>query len=525
MNLADRTATNFDRALAQCLFLAAFTSVGCASRAAVGPCSSFEASSGAVDLDGSPVRRSLRDFVVAYNSRDPERVSNFIAQRVANDSDQPPAARAGAYVHNFERTGCLQPKKVQTDSEVTALVVQDGYGEWSTIDARPASGARSEAITLEMRPTWDPNAGRPASEADLMRQLSAWLRKAGATDRFSGVVLVTKDNQPILQQAEGFADRQRRVGNRLDTAFNIGSITKSFTAVAIAQLAAAGKLSLTDTLAERLPEYTEAGSASATLDQLLMHTSGLNADLFGPRHHQVSGETKTLPELIRQFAAGSVRGTGGHFEYSNFGYCLLGRVVEVSSGLDYPTYLSERIFAPAGMHHSGFWNFSNSDAAHATGYTSFYRGQALAPGTRLPNAPELPLSGNPAGGSFSSAPDLAAFVTALNNGALLDRQASQDLTRGRAAFAGGRKKYGYGFVEYRQDAVEQIGNDGGLPGATAFFRWLPELGYTVVVLSNYDGPMPAPEVGRRIVWQLGAVAATKPAVALSRFVQPPPPRG
>lgn len=127
---------------------------------------------------------------------------------------------------------------------------------------------------------------------------------------------------------------------------------------------------------------------------------------------------------------------------------------------------------------------------------------ALPDGARTPNAAQRPLAGNPAGGTFSSAADRRVRHFARERYTARARVQPR-AAAGRVSFSGGHKRYGYGFVEYREDFVEQVGNDGGLPGASAFFPWLPELGDAVVVLSNYDGPMPAPEVGRRIVWRLG----------------------
>ena len=100
-------------------------------------------------------------------------------------------------------------------------------------------------------------------------------------DTFSGVVLIARDGQPVFQQAVGLANRANQRPNTAATRFNIGSINKSFTQVAIGQLVAAGRLALADPLAKFFPDYPQALSRTATVEQLLNHRAGV-ADFFGP---------------------------------------------------------------------------------------------------------------------------------------------------------------------------------------------------------------------------------------------------
>src|SRR5207244_7076014 len=107
--------------------------------------------------------------------------------------------------------------------------------------------------------------------------------RAVEKDQFSGVVLLAKDGKPVLSRAWGFADAARKVRNREDTKFNLGSINKIFTQVAIGQLAAAGKLSLDDTVRKHLPDYPSPIADKITIQQLIEHRSGLG-DFFGPEY-------------------------------------------------------------------------------------------------------------------------------------------------------------------------------------------------------------------------------------------------
>ena len=117
-----------------------------------------------------------------------------------------------------------------------------------------------------------------ATPADSLQTL---VDRAAADDKFSGVVLLAKDGKPVLTRAYGFADAAQKVPNRVDTKFNLGSINKVFTQVAIGQLAAAGKLSLGDTVRKHLPGYPSPVADEITIQQLVEFRSGLG-DFFGP---------------------------------------------------------------------------------------------------------------------------------------------------------------------------------------------------------------------------------------------------
>ncbi|MEA2342824.1 MAG: hypothetical protein QOF63_993, partial [Thermoanaerobaculia bacterium] len=114
-----------------------------------------------------------------------------------------------------------------------------------------------------------------AAQQTPIDQITAAVDKAAAEDKFSGVLLVAKDGTPLLSRAWGMADPAKGIANRADTKFNIGSINKIFTHVAIGQLAAAGKLSLSDTISKHLPDLPVPSADKITIEQLLQHRSGL----------------------------------------------------------------------------------------------------------------------------------------------------------------------------------------------------------------------------------------------------------
>src|SRR5258708_13439893 len=110
--------------------------------------------------------------------------------------------------------------------------------------------------------------GENRREDERVAQFTTAVDKAVAEDRFSGVVMLANDGKPLLAHAWGMADPAKRIANRADTKFNLGSINKFFTRIAIGQLAAAGKLSLDDTIRQHLPDYPSPVAGKITIPQL-----------------------------------------------------------------------------------------------------------------------------------------------------------------------------------------------------------------------------------------------------------------
>src|SRR5436190_1797807 len=165
-------------------------------------------------------------------------------------------------------------------------------------------------------------------DQDVAAKLTAAVDRAAAQDQFSGVVLLAKDGKPILTKAWGYADAARTARNREETKFNLGSINKIFTQVAIAQLAAAGKLSLDDTVRKHLPDYPSPAADKITIAQLVEHKSGLG-DFFGPEFMKSPGSLRKVADYLPLFANKPLEFEPGTSQrYSNAGYIVLGLIIE-----------------------------------------------------------------------------------------------------------------------------------------------------------------------------------------------------
>jgi len=168
------------------------------------------------------------------------------------------------------------------------------------------------------------------------------------------VWLWAKDGKAITSGARGKADREKGIDNTLNTRFRIGSMNKMFTAVATLQLVERGKLSLDDMIGKILPDYPNANVASKVkVRHLLSHTGG-TGDIFGPEFEAHRLELKTLQDYVKLYGKRDLQfEPGTKWEYSNYGFLLLGVLIEKVSGKSYYDFVAENIYKVARMANSG----------------------------------------------------------------------------------------------------------------------------------------------------------------------------
>ena len=188
------------------------------------------------------------------------------------------------------------------------------------------------------------------SEEDALAALAARAEKLARADEFSGAVLVAREGEVLLEDAWGRANREASTPNTRDTRFRIGSMNKMFTAVATLQLVEAGKLALDDPIGKHLPDYPNKDVASkVTVRHLLTHTGG-TGDIFGPEFEQNRLKLRMHSDYVKLYGSrGLIHEPGTRFEYSNYGFVLLGALIEAVSGQSYYDYVRQNVFRPAGM--------------------------------------------------------------------------------------------------------------------------------------------------------------------------------
>jgi D-alanyl-D-alanine carboxypeptidase len=334
-------------------------------------------------------------------------------------------------------------------------------------------------ISLDLIP---PPAGAPVIERLSQRAaVAAWeaeINNAASDGRFSGVWLWAKKGQVIASGARGMADREKGIDNTLNTRFRIGSMNKMFTAVATLQLVERGKLSLDDTIGKILPDYPNTNVASKVkLRHLLSHTGG-TGDIFGPEFEAHRLELKTLQDYVRLYGKRYLRfEPGTKWEYSNYGFLLIGAMIERVSGKSYYDFVAENVYKVAGMTDSG----SEPESAQVANRSKGYMRDRFE---TVSNEPTLPWRGTSAGGGYTTAADLMKFADALTSNKLLKAGTLAEATRPQ--FTTGA--YGFGFQLGRSEEARTYGHGGDAPGMSAILRVYPESSQSVVVLCNLDSP-------------------------------------
>jgi CubicO group peptidase (beta-lactamase class C family) len=311
-----------------------------------------------------------------------------------------------------------------------------------------------------------------------------FLREQATADRFSGAVLVTKHGEVLFSQAVGLADRDRAIPNTLQTRFRIGSMNKMITAVAILQLVEADKIELTAPVGDYLTDYPNADVATTvTIHHLLTHTGG-TGDIFGPTFDANRDELRTHHDYVELYGPrGPEFDPGTRWAYSNYGYVLLGAIIEAVTGQTYYDYVDDHIYQPAGMTATGSLPETEAVPDRSIGYTTPTPG-----GEWNPNTDTLPYRGTAAGGGYSTVEDLTRFAEALLNHRLLSA-GSTDLLFAAKVDSGPGTGYAYGFEDQRDvDGSGPVGHGGAAPVMNGDLRIYPNSGHVVAVLANLDPP-------------------------------------
>jgi CubicO group peptidase (beta-lactamase class C family) len=297
---------------------------------------------------------------------------------------------------------------------------------------------------------------------------------------FSGVLLVAKGDQIAIAKGYGLADRAQKRPFTTNTVFDIGSITKQFTAAAVLRLAEQGKLSPHDKIGKYFKEVPP-GKAGITIHHLLSHSSGLR-DSFGDDY-----DVMTRAAIVAKALHSKLLWKPRHrrYRYSNAGYSLLGAIVEIASGKAYEAYLRDELFKPAGMADTGYLlpKWEKSRLAH--GYLRSGRDW----GTPLDHpwdsdGPYWNLRAN--GGVLSTVGDLYRWHLALKGEQVLFEDSKQRMFTAHVREGPSAKtSYGYGWViaETRR-GTKLIVHNGGNEIFFADFRRYVDEDIVVIVASN-----------------------------------------
>ncbi|MET0398934.1 MAG: serine hydrolase domain-containing protein [Longimicrobiaceae bacterium] len=339
----------------------------------------------------------------------------------------------------------------------------------------PAAAAAGLLLALQAHAQAPHPGPAPAPPRTLAQGVDAAAARAMRAPIVGVSVAVARGDDILLEKGYGFADRENGRAATRETVYEIGSITKQFTAAAVLRLAEEGKLGLDDGIGDHLPELRERG-AGITLRHLLSHTSGLSsawavADLTAPSSPQVVVDS--LAARPAEFAPGE------RFAYNNNGYILLGRVVEKASGMPYPEYLRTRFLGPLGL--ASIAPCDRFPAGRrAKGYQHPTRG-STQPAAAATHHPTVTFS---AGSLCATAGDLLRWERALAAGRAIRPESFRAMTARTVLNSGRTAGYGMGMQVSELDGRAVLGHGGGLPGFITEASYLPADSLTVVVLTN-----------------------------------------
>ncbi|MFY0545997.1 serine hydrolase domain-containing protein [Brevibacillus sp. H7] len=306
--------------------------------------------------------------------------------------------------------------------------------------------------------------------------LNDYVNRWEARGYFQGSLLVAQKGEILLTRGCGVANLQHDVANTPQTAFRIGSITKSFTAAAILQLCEQGKLSLDDTLDRFLPDFPR--GERITVHQLLTHTAGAAnftslPDYWGKRM-RLPATLDEIVQLIKSLPPDFE--PGKNFGYSNSGYILLSKIIETTSGLPYRDYIRERIAYLLGLENTGCDDGRTIVKNLAAGYTVDKQVRLAEPIDM-----SFPLG---AYGMYSTVEDLFLWLEALRDGRAINRTSAERM------FQPYEHGYGYGWAvdSLLANGKERVcyGHFGDINGFASDILYVPTEQVTVVVLSNFN---------------------------------------
>jgi CubicO group peptidase (beta-lactamase class C family) len=343
------------------------------------------------------------------------------------------------------------------------------------------------AAVTDTQPAPPPAAPDPA----MQERMDALLRDLVDRSQFAGSVLVAKDGVIILDAGYGLADFNAGIPNGPQTKFLIGSLTKQFTAAAILELQEAGLLAVGDPLSRFLSDYPQ--GEGITIHQVLTHTAGIPEYTERPDLFRIAQSPISLDDLIDTFSSGPLDfPPGSRFRYSNSGYILLTKIVEVASGQAYPDFIVEHILQPAEMFDSGYDYL-------APGLTNLAKGYQLTPGGPQ-NAPVVdPSFPSGAGALYSTVEDLYRWHQALNTDLILSAASRETMFTPWVDMDEGGS-YGYGWQLEQTAGRPSQTHGGGIPGFNSYILRFPGEDAVVIVLSNATQNPP-----RGIAESLGAL--------------------
>jgi CubicO group peptidase (beta-lactamase class C family) len=432
----------------------------------------------------TPAGTVLSAWLDAFNSGDHARLTSYLAKY------EPDHKSAVDSLMNFrDQTGGFTLIRIEKSESLhlEALVKEREDSNFALLKL-DVSGAeipivKGFGLHVVPRPRDQPTVARLSFD-EAIKDLDTKAAELTSKNKFSGDLLVARSGKIVLQKSYGLADREKHIANTADTRFRIGSMNKMFTATAILQLVGNGKIDLAAPLGKYLPDYPNKDVATkVTIRHLLTHTGG-TGDIFTPDYDKHRLETRELTDYVKLYGSRGLQfEPGSKWAYSNYGFLLLGIVVQKVSGMSYYDYVRTHIFLPAGMHDTDSLPESETIANRSVGYLR-------KDGAWVNNVDTLPWRGTSAGGGYSTVGDLFRFAGALSSGKLIKPELFAQMTSKQAGAAQmpAGEGYGFGMMVSEEPQGKRFGHGGGAPGMNGELRVYPRTNTIIAVLANLDPP-------------------------------------
>lgn len=315
-----------------------------------------------------------------------------------------------------------------------------------------------------------------SSNSNIKTKLAKYIDNYSKKNEFSGTILITKDDEVLLNKGYGTADYNKRLQNKPQTIFQIASLTKQFTAAGILMLQEENLLNVYDTLDKYIPDYPNGNKI--TINNLLTHTSGIPeyldyADSIDTENHDPNYTPDELIELFKNQPFNFNAGTS--FEYSNSNYILLGYIIEKVSNMSYEDFIKNNIIIPLNLTSTGFLSSETDTKNKSIGYyfiNKYSNEHAEAPKTEG-------LMSYAAGEIYSNSQDLQKWEDALFSEKIITKESLNKMVTPHL------NNYGYGWFIYENADGDKVAyHSGNLPGYTSFVEKNLNKNYLIIILCN-----------------------------------------
>lgn len=346
-----------------------------------------------------------------------------------------------------------------------------------------------------------------AAAQSLEARVDKMLSDQYKADGPGAAALIAKNGKVIYRKAVGKANLELDVNMKPENVFELGSITKQFTAVAVLMLMEQGKLALDDDITKYIPGYPTKGKP-INIHHLLNHTSGIKSYTDMKSFIKHARTDMTPAELIDVFKNEPMDfDPGTDWHYNNSGYILLGYIIEKVSGKTYAEFIDQHIFKKLGMRHSFYGSKKALIPLRASGYQPAEKGYN--------NADYLSMSLPYAAGSLmSTVDDMLLWNEAIHNNTLITKESRQKAFTNHPLSNGKLSYYGYGWQPNEINGTPCIEHGGGIFGYTTMGIYIPGENVYVIVLTNQTGISPDGLAVKMAALAIGKPYAEKATVAL-----------